>query len=128
MSLMLNDTHLAKREKNTPNKAARIWKTVLVIPKGKVAAYGQIADLAGLPGRARYVSRALSQAPKELKLPWFRVLRSNGQIAFPSGSNMAERQKNLLQQEGISVINHRVKLKQHQWQPALSEMLSSLEY
>ncbi len=78
----------------------RIWQTVLLIPQGRVAGYGQVADLAGLPGRARMVGKALGEAPAELEIPWHRVLRSGGQIAFPAGSDKAAQQKGRLQEEG----------------------------
>ncbi len=110
------------------DKVKRIWKTVIVIPKGQVASYGQIADLAGLPGRARLVGKALGLAPKEMKLPWYRVLRSNGQLAFEKGSKEAEQQKGLLQREEVVVMNNRVRLKQFGWQPDLAEMLVGLEF
>lgn len=106
----------------------RIWKTVQVIPKGKVASYGQIADLAGLPGRARLVGKSLGLAPKEMKLRWYRVLRSSGQLAFEKGSNNAERQKGFLQEEGVVVLNNRVKLNQFGWQPDLADILMKLEF
>ena len=108
-------------------KAEKIWNTVQRIPPGKVASYGQIADLAGLPGRARLVGKVLGYAPKALKLPWYRVLRSSGQLAFSAGSKEAETQKGLLQEEGVVVLNNRVKLKQFGWQPDLGEMLE-MEY
>ena len=114
--------------KEASDKVKRIWKTVLVIPKGKVASYGQIADLAGLPGRARLVGKALGLAPRDMKLPWYRVLRSSGQLAFERGSKNAEYQKGLLQQENVVVLNNRVKLKEFAWQPDLAEMLIGLEY
>lgn len=104
-------------------KAQQIWQTVYQIPKGKVASYGQIADLAGLPGRARLVGKAMGWAPKSLKLPWYRVLRSNGQLAFAAGSEYAERQKGLLQDEQVVVLNNRVKLEQFGWKPDLGELL-----
>lgn len=112
----------------TSNKIKKIWKTVVIIPKGKVASYGQIADLAGLPGRARLVGKALGLAPKEMALPWYRVLRSNGQLAFEKGSKNAIRQKGLLQQEDVVVLNNRVKLNDFGWQPDLAEILMGLEY
>lgn len=102
----------------------KIWKTTLQIPVGKVASYGQVADLAGLPGRARLVGKAMGYAPKEMQVPWYRVLRSNGQIAFPKGSENAEKQTGSLQEEGVAVFNNRVKLKEFQWQPGLGELLS----
>jgi len=106
----------------------KIWKTVLSIPSGRVSSYGQIADLAGLPGRARLVGKALGYSPKEMQVPWYRVLRSDGKIAFPAGSDHAQTQKGLLQEEGVAVINNRVKLKEYQWQPDLAELLFKLEY
>lgn len=105
-----------------------IWNTVLKVPSGKVACYGQIADLAGLPGRARLVGKALGYAPNEMQVPWFRVLRSDGKIAFPPGSEQGIKQTALLQQENVAVFNHRVKLSVFQWQPDLGELLMTLEY
>ena len=106
----------------------RIWKTTLLIPVGNVACYGQIADLAGLPGRARLVGKAMGYAPKAMQVPWYRVLRSNGQLAFAKGSESAQRQTGLLQEEGVVVLNNRVKLAEFQWQPDLAELLFKLEY
>jgi methylated-DNA-protein-cysteine methyltransferase-like protein len=106
----------------------KIWRTVQLIPLGKVASYGQIADLAGLPGRARLVGKSLGYVPNDLDVPWYRVLRSNGQIAFPKGSEQSQIQTGLLQQEDVAVFNNRVKLQLFQWQPDLAEMLWKLEY
>ncbi|MCC5852227.1 MAG: MGMT family protein [Alkalimonas sp.] len=106
---------------------ARIWHTVLQIPLGKVASYGQIADLAGLPGRARLVGKALGYAPPELAVPWHRVLRSDRSLAFPAGSAMALRQRELLQSEGVLLNNNRVR-KNDLWQPDLMELLFKLKY
>ncbi|MEP1448418.1 MAG: MGMT family protein [Paraglaciecola sp.] len=107
---------------------SKIWRTVQLIPAGKVASYGQIADLAGLPGRARLVGKSLGYVPKDLNVPWYRVLRSNGQIAFPKGSEQSQKQTGLLQQEDVAVFNNRVKLRLFQWHPNLEEMLWKLEY
>ena len=106
----------------------KIWNTVLNIPAGKVSSYGQIADLAGLPGRARLVGKALGYSPKEMQVPWYRVLRSDGKIAFQSGSEQALTQAGLLQEEGVAVIKNRIKLAEYQWQPDLAELLFKLEY
>ncbi|WP_299073338.1 MGMT family protein [uncultured Paraglaciecola sp.] len=106
----------------------KIWRTVQLIPSGKVASYGQIADLAGLPGRARLVGKSLGYVPNDMQVPWYRVLRSNGQIAFPLGSEQSIKQSGLLQQENVAVFNNRVKLAIFQWQPDLAEILWKLEY
>jgi methylated-DNA-protein-cysteine methyltransferase-like protein len=107
---------------------AKIWHTVQLIPLGQVASYGQVADLAGLPRRARLVGKSLGSVPKDLQVPWYRVLRSNGQIAFPTGSVQSQKQKDLLQQEDVAVLNNRVRLSVFQWHPDLSEILWKLEY
>lgn len=106
----------------------RIWATVDIIPDGKVASYGQIADLAGLPGRARLVGKSLGAVPKNRSVAWFKVLRSNGQIAFPKGSEQALLQTGLLQETGVMVLNNRVKLTEFQWQPDLGELLFALKF
>ena len=110
----------------------RIWRTVQLIPVGKVACYGQIADLAGLPGRARMVGKALGYVPKEgwqgKSVPWYRVINSQGKISFPQGSEYFVKQRDFLQDEQVVIIGSRIKLKEFQWQPDLTELLFTLEY
>ncbi len=103
----------------------QIWQTVLAIPPGKVASYGQIADLAGLPGRARLVGKALGLSPEPL--PWHRVLRSNLTLAFAAGTADALLQRSLLLEEGVIFQGQRV-CAHYRWQPDLSELLFSLQY
>ena len=109
------------------HKAEKIWKTVCKVPAGKVSSYGFIADLAGLPGRARLVGKIMQVAPDEMHVPWYRILKSNGQLAFQPGSIQAEKQKGLLQEEGVVVFNNRVKLTEFGWKPDLGELME-LEY
>lgn len=95
------------------NGQDRIWQVVNQIPRGKVATYGQIAQLAGMPSHARLVGRVLSQLPQGTKLPWHRVLNSQGRITNPA----ADRQKTRLEEEGVTLINGRVSLKIYGWIP-----------
>lgn len=106
----------------------RIWETVQHIPPGRVAAYGQVADLAGLPGRARLVGKALGEVPQELSVPWFRVLRADGRIAFPAGSNCARQQRERLLAEGVLFRGHRVRLSEYGWQPDLATLVFELSF
>jgi methylated-DNA-protein-cysteine methyltransferase-like protein len=108
----------------TVSSLQRIHTVLALIPSGTVVSYGQLADLAGLPGRARLAGTALKNLPAKSKLPWHRVLRSNGQLAFPVNSDAFLRQQKLLAQEGVAVKNGRVDLNQHQWRPALSDLLA----
>ena len=85
-----------------------IWRTVVAIPRGEIATYGGIARRAGLPGRARMVGHALKVAPRELALPWHRVLGAGGRIAFPKGSRQFAEQRRRLMAEGVAVVRGRV--------------------
>lgn len=91
-----------------PDPGKRILDVIRAIPKGQVAGYGEVARRAGLPGRARLVARLLSQN-EDRKLPWHRVLRSDGRIAFPEGSEGWREQSARLREEGVVVENGRVR-------------------
>ncbi|CAJ1891948.1 DNA base-flipping protein [Aeromonas dhakensis] len=108
------------------NKVARIEAILALIPAGRVVSYGQVADLAGLPGRARLVGKVLRETDKVL--PWHRVLGAAGTISLPKGSAGFDRQAGLLQEEGVPVIGGRVRMKEWQWQPDLAELLFLLPF
>ncbi|MDE2088293.1 MAG: MGMT family protein [Xanthomonadaceae bacterium] len=89
---------------------ALVYAAIAAIPPGRVASYGAIAARAGLPGRARLVGRLLGEVPDGMELPWFRVLRSSGEIALPRGSRGFREQVRRLRAEGVEVKNGRVAL------------------
>ena len=101
----------------------RIWRTVADIPYGHVATYGQIAELAGLPRRARLVGHALKQTPKRLRIPWHRVINAQGMISFPRDSEPYRRQMALLVEEGVEFMGQRIALERFRWRPSLDELL-----
>lgn len=90
----------------------RVLRIVAAIPKGSVASYGQIARLAGEPARARHVGRALALCD-DPDIPWHRVVNAAGQIRSPN----ARRQADELRAEGVTVADHRVRLRLFGWQP-----------
>jgi len=106
----------------------RIWQVVALIPTGKVSSYGVIADLAGLPRRARFVSTAMRQVPEELELPWYRVVNSQGKISIPKYNPLYQVQWQLLEQENILVLNGKVNMARFAWEPDLIELMFSLEF
>ena len=77
-----------------------ICSVVRKIPKGKVATYGQVARLAGLPRRARLVGYVLSALEDE-RVPWHRVVNAQGAISGRSEPLFARQQRELLEQEGV---------------------------
>ncbi|MDX2349233.1 MAG: MGMT family protein [Porticoccus sp.] len=95
----------------------RIYSALNAIPRGCITSYGKVAEYAQLPHGARLVGRLLSQLPKDTTLPWHRVLKANGQIAFPPESADFIRQKQLLELEGVTICNGKVKLSDFLWQP-----------
>lgn len=86
----------------------RVLAVIRAIPKGQVAGYGEVARRAGLPGRARMVARLLS-LNDDPRLPWHRVLRSDGRIAFPRESVQFAEQSQRLRAEGVQVLDGRVR-------------------
>ncbi|PSF04639.1 cysteine methyltransferase [Marinobacter fuscus] len=100
-----------------PTKEQKIWQVVAAIPEGKVASYGQVAAMAGLGRQARFVGRALGKLPSGHNIPWHRVIRSNGQIAFPEGTETCQLQTEKLRLEGVEVYKGRVSMKVFQWRP-----------
>lgn len=101
----------------TVSDADRILAAVKRIPRGRVSTYGEIADVAGLPRRARLVGTVLKHAPASRDLPWFRVINSSGRISLPSGSDAYARQKKKLEAEGVIFRGDRVDMKRYGWPP-----------
>lgn len=87
----------------------KIYEQVRRIPRGKVATYGQIALLCGMPGRAREVGYALHQLKPGNDIPWHRVVNALGEISLPAYEGGGSLQKQLLLDEGIE-FNHRGKI------------------
>jgi methylated-DNA-protein-cysteine methyltransferase-like protein len=81
------------------NSSEEIINLIKSIPYGKVAGYGQIAALAGIPHGARLVVRILNASCRKHNLPWWRVVRSNGEIGLPGEGGTQQRA--MLKSEGI---------------------------
>lgn len=88
-------------------RAAAILKEIRAVSAGQVAGYGEIARRAGLPGRARLVAQVLRTYGSP-DLPWYRILRSDGSIAFPAGSSSYREHGQRLRAEGVRVVKGRV--------------------
>src|SRR5215468_5810951 len=119
----MTQENVAKTAHSGNRAALAIRRCVAAIPRGCVASYGEIAARAGLPGRARMVGRVLGDAGAEARLPWHRVLRSDGRIAFAPGSRAFREQRARLIDEGVVVSNGRVDLARFGWQRNLDAEL-----
>ena len=99
----------------------KIYAVVRRIPRGRVATYGQVAELAGLPGLARQVGYAMAALPAGTTVPWQRVINAAGMVSprrMP-GEELTQRQ--LLEKEGIRFdARGRVALEKVRWRPRLA--------
>jgi len=98
----------------------RIYAVVRRIPRGRVATYGQVAELAGLPGHARQVGYALHALREEHDLPWHRVINAQGRVSERSAPGWDDVQRQLLEREGIRFdVSGRMQLADHRWKPRI---------
>jgi methylated-DNA-protein-cysteine methyltransferase related protein len=95
---------------------ARIYAVVRRIPRGRVATYGQVAELAGLPGHARQVGYTLHALPASTVLPWHRVVNAAGGVSLRASVGADLVQRRLLEDEGIEFdLRGRVRLAKVRW-------------
>jgi methylated-DNA-protein-cysteine methyltransferase-like protein len=98
----------------------QVWNLVRKIPRGKVASYGQIALMLPLPRNVdfetykafgpRWVGGAMAACPEDV--PWQRVINAQGKISERPG---AERQRQLLEAEGVVFVKDKVDFKKYGW-------------
>ncbi len=96
----------------------RIYDVVCRIPEGRVATYGQVAALAGLPGHARQAGYALHALPDGSDVPWQRVINARGEVSRRSIPGWEGYQRHLLEEEGVVFdLRGRVDLRRFRWRP-----------
>ncbi|WP_017300180.1 MGMT family protein [Nodosilinea nodulosa] len=108
----------------------RIYAVVRQIPRGKVATYGQVAELAGLIGKPRLVGYALYRVDMTMAdVPWQRVINAKGEVSESPRRNGTDYiQRVLLEDEGIEFDHRgRIDLGQYRWRPPDSIVERALE-
>ncbi len=98
---------------------AKIYAVVRKIPRGRVATYGQVARLAGLPGHARQVGYAMAALKAGTLVPWHRVINAQGRVSpRRAGPGAGVRQRQLLEREGVIFVPAgKVSLARYGWKP-----------
>ena len=94
----------------TDSPSKRIYEAVKKIPRGKVATYGQVAELAGDKKMARAVGNALHRNPDPEHIPCYRVVNAKGELAGAFAFGGANVQEQLLAADGILVVDNKVDL------------------
>ncbi|MDX1515377.1 MAG: MGMT family protein [Woeseiaceae bacterium] len=105
------------------SRQQRICDTIRDVPRGSVASYGQIAEIAGIARGARQVGFVLRHLPDGSDVPWHRIVRSDGRIAFDRDSAPFAEQRRRLIMEGVRVTAGRVDMSEFRWRPGLDELL-----
>ena len=120
-----NDRQQTKRQTDACEASAteRIYEAVRKIPRGKVATYGQIAQMAGNRKMARAVGNALNRNPDHDLIPCHRIVNAKGELsgAFAFGGAVA--QAALLEAEGIEVIDGKVDLQRYRYTEVENEFI-----
>jgi methylated-DNA-protein-cysteine methyltransferase-like protein len=102
----------------------RIYATVNRIPRGRVASYGQVAQLAGMPGQARQVGYALGALPDDSPTPWHRVINARGEVSRRSDPTFEAIQRQLLEREGVLFDeDSRVPFSRFRWRPKQARLV-----
>jgi methylated-DNA-protein-cysteine methyltransferase-like protein len=100
----------------TDELAYQILQVVALIPYAKVATYGQIAKLAGLPKHARLVGYVLKNIEADSVIPWHRVINSQGKISLSKVNDRGENIQGLkLLAEGVKMDGDKINLNKYQW-------------
>jgi methylated-DNA-protein-cysteine methyltransferase-like protein len=92
-----------------------IYDVVKQIPYGKVATYGQIAFLAGNPRWSRVVGYALHVNPDPDSIPCYRVVNRFGEVSSAFAFGGANKQIELLKNEGVTFVDGKVDMEKHIW-------------
>ena len=97
----------------------QLYAVIRRIPRGRVATYGQIAMLAGLPGQARMVGYALASLPARSRVPWQRVVNAEGRVSVRRGGSGVEAlQRAMLRREGVRFgASDAIPLAVYRWRP-----------
>ena len=111
----------AAKAARTPGAYERIWRVVERIPRGRVATYGQVAELAGLPRAARQAGYAMHSLPHGSRVPWQRVVNARGEVSPRSDPGGELVQRALLEREGVRFdARGRIDLAHFGWRPKVA--------
>lgn len=97
----------------TDSPTKRIYEAVKKIPKGKVATYADVAEMAGDRKMARAVGNALHKNPNPSTIPCHRVVNSKGELAGEYAFGGAWKQAQILESEGVEITEGKVNLKKY---------------
>jgi len=100
-----------------------IYEIVQLIPPGRATSYGAIAKAIGFPNLSRMVGRIMSQCDSDVNhIPAYRVVNSSGILSAKEAFGTSREMQQLLESEGIVVINDRIQNWKHVFWNPLKEL------
>jgi len=96
--------------------SAQVLTVLAKVPTGQVISFGDLAFMSGYSGKARWVGSVLAKLPANTKLPWHRVVNSQGILTCPRADIAAKR----LISEGLEIHNFKVSMAKYRWRPGRS--------
>ena len=107
--------------RNSDGLHARIHAVVRRIPRGRVASYGQVAQIARIASHARLVGYAMAALPDDTRVPWQRVVNAQGRVSPRATPGYDALQRALLEREGVRFdAQGRIDLARFGWRPRAS--------
>lgn len=107
-----------------------IYAVVRKIPRGQVATYGQVAELAGLVGKPRLVGYALYRVTDADQIPWHRVINAKGEVSrSPHRNGTDDLQQSLLEDEGIEFdARGKIDLNRYRWRADVETLEAAIAH
>jgi len=97
----------------------KVYEIVRQIPEGKVTTYGAIATAVGIKSSARMVGWALNAVAGDMSIPCHRVINRNGELSGKNYFATPNMMQEMLESEGIKVIENRIDLQEYFWVPEI---------
>jgi methylated-DNA-protein-cysteine methyltransferase-like protein len=98
---------------------SKVYEIVKLIPEGKVTTYGLIAQSIGIKSSARMVGWALNAVAGDMSIPCHRVVNRNGELSGKRYFATPNMMQEMLESEGIMVIDNKIDIKKYIWLPEI---------
>ena len=101
-----------------PPAEHRVKQVIRSIPKGRVVTFAVLSAHAGPGFEVLKISREVRGLAGEGELPWWRVVRKEGRRGLvSSAAALGDKQRELLEAEGVHFEKGTFKLAEYQWEP-----------
>ena len=101
----------------TKKKAGNLAEIIREIPKGRVITFTSLADRLGQRTLPVQISKQVRSLAGKARIPWWRVVRKDGQRGLITASKTGQKQRELLENEGVAFHGRSFHLADFEWKP-----------